>query len=132
MGDLGEGAAFEQLRQDHGALGVGELRERRAERPCGGGSVVALGRRQVGELDGAPGATRLVGEAPPRHGVEPRERRLGAVEARGGIREDALGQLLGRVVVACSAAQIAVDVAVVAAERCFGASGHTRHVARGA
>src|SRR5437870_3301516 len=71
---------------------------------------------------------RRIREPPLGDGVEPRDRRAPVTaKRRGGIREDLLRQVLRVVLVARAAADIAVDLGVVAPEGALARIGHALH-----
>src|SRR5207247_858232 len=77
----------------------------------------------------AAAAPGLVGEPPPGHGVEPHEDgRIAGTLVRQRLRgrgEDVLRQVLGPFGIAQAAAEVPVDVPVVASKGAFGGSVHT-------
>jgi hypothetical protein len=82
----------------------------------------------------ASAASGLVGEPAPCHGIEPDEngriaRTLLGQQLRG-RGEDVLRQLLGAFGIAQTAAEVPVDVSVVATKGAFGSSVHTLFLAQ--
>jgi hypothetical protein len=129
--DLGERRASQELQQDHLALAVREAAERRAE-AVGDGRAVLGGGLVAARLHRSAAAVKPCSVREPVAGdrVEPGDRRAAVAAQRGGrVGEHLLRQVLRVGVAARPAANAAVDLGVVPAERGLRRVGHDLYFA---